>query len=175
MGRGNICVTGEYEGLFYIDNDYLHVYHRNCDDMSDFESECEFRYLGELGTEDMSSGEWSFSQMDSEEELNGILEHLASKMKQRFKRFRNADYWIDDKRVFLENELFCLCVADNEWSAAVILLQKDHWNRNVQHLHGRYYQTYLDAIQRILLEIVPEICTYAGPWTHGVIKREVAV
>ena len=25
MGRGNVCVTGSYEGLFYIDNDDLRV------------------------------------------------------------------------------------------------------------------------------------------------------
>ena len=29
MGRGNVCVTGSYEGLFYIDNDDLRVYRRN--------------------------------------------------------------------------------------------------------------------------------------------------
>lgn len=29
MGRGNVCVTGSYEGLFYIDNDDLRVYSRN--------------------------------------------------------------------------------------------------------------------------------------------------
>lgn len=26
MGRGNVCVTGPYEGLYYIDNDHVHVY-----------------------------------------------------------------------------------------------------------------------------------------------------
>ena len=26
MGRGNVCVFGEYEGLYYIDNDHIHVY-----------------------------------------------------------------------------------------------------------------------------------------------------
>lgn len=29
MGRCNVCVTGPYEGLFYIDNDDLRVYRRN--------------------------------------------------------------------------------------------------------------------------------------------------
>ena len=26
MGRGNVCVTGDYEGLYYIDNGHIHVY-----------------------------------------------------------------------------------------------------------------------------------------------------
>lgn len=29
MGRGNVCVTGSYEGLFYIDNDDLRVYRKD--------------------------------------------------------------------------------------------------------------------------------------------------
>lgn len=29
MGKGNVGVTGAYEGLFYIDNDDFHVYRRN--------------------------------------------------------------------------------------------------------------------------------------------------
>lgn len=28
MGRGNVCVFGGYEGLYYIDNDDLHEYYR---------------------------------------------------------------------------------------------------------------------------------------------------
>lgn len=29
MGRGNVCVTGSYEGLFYIDNDDLQVWRKD--------------------------------------------------------------------------------------------------------------------------------------------------
>ena len=28
MGRGNVRVTGLYEGLYYIDNDYYQVFRR---------------------------------------------------------------------------------------------------------------------------------------------------
>ena len=28
MGRGNVSVSGEFEGLYYIDNDDIHVYRR---------------------------------------------------------------------------------------------------------------------------------------------------
>lgn len=34
MGRGNVCVTGSCEGLYYIDNDDFHVY-RRADDLSE--------------------------------------------------------------------------------------------------------------------------------------------
>lgn len=29
MGRGNVSVSGRYEGLYYIDNDHFHVYRRD--------------------------------------------------------------------------------------------------------------------------------------------------
>ena len=29
MGRGNVCVAGPHEGLYYIDNDHFHVYRRD--------------------------------------------------------------------------------------------------------------------------------------------------
>ena len=34
MGRGNVHPDGPYEGVFYIDNDYLHVYCKkgSCDE-----------------------------------------------------------------------------------------------------------------------------------------------
>ena len=35
MGRGNVCVTGPYEGLYYIDNDYVSIYFR--EDGGEFE------------------------------------------------------------------------------------------------------------------------------------------
>ena len=35
MGRGNVCVTGKYEGLYYIDNDHFHVYRRDEPDSDD--------------------------------------------------------------------------------------------------------------------------------------------
>lgn len=28
MGRGNVCTTGPYEWVFYIDNDYTAVYRK---------------------------------------------------------------------------------------------------------------------------------------------------
>lgn len=31
MGKGNVCVSGPYEGLFYIDNDYTTVLRREDD------------------------------------------------------------------------------------------------------------------------------------------------
>lgn len=34
MGRGNVCTLGKYEGLYYIDNDHIHVY-RDSEDMTD--------------------------------------------------------------------------------------------------------------------------------------------
>ena len=44
MGRGNVSVSGPYEGLYYIDNDHIHAYRRD-DLLSD---EPETRLMGEL-------------------------------------------------------------------------------------------------------------------------------
>lgn len=44
MGRGNVCVNGPYEGLYYIDNDHIHVYRRD----DPFSDEPETRLMGEL-------------------------------------------------------------------------------------------------------------------------------
>ena len=53
MGRGNVCVTGPYEGLFYIDNDYTDVY--RCSDICT--EDMETRLLGNLDAQDLRSEE----------------------------------------------------------------------------------------------------------------------
>ena len=50
MGRGNVCVTGKYEGLYYIDNDDFHVYRR---DEPDSDEEFETRLLKNLSCQEI--------------------------------------------------------------------------------------------------------------------------
>ena len=53
MGKGNVCVSGPYEGLFYIDNDYTTVLRR--------EDDCEDTILQkDLSATELSGSDWLF-------------------------------------------------------------------------------------------------------------------
>jgi len=174
MGRSNVCVSGRYEGLYYIDNDHFHVYRRdepNSDD--DFQTQL----MGGLSYEDLTSGEWHFDEWETEDEKDDILECFIegfTRMFPSFRRAETAELWLEDSRVILESKLFHIAVEDNEWSLAVKLLQKeepwgDVWMENLQ---KRLYKKYMEGMKRCLLEVLPSIGTYTGPWTSGRITRE---
>lgn len=65
MGRGNVCVTGSCEGLYYIDNDDFHVYRRN--DPYCIE-EPETRLLRDVDYLELTSEEWHFDELGTSEE-----------------------------------------------------------------------------------------------------------
>ena len=140
MGRGNTCVFGDYEGLYYIDWD-------------NFSNEDDF---------------WR-------EEWENSLEQFISDFTQKFKSFSRCDEWIGgDNRAILENGLFYIAIADNEWSIAIKLIQKEqeyYDDGNLENLQANLYKTYLDGIRDCLFNQFEELGTYAGPWTSGRIRR----
>ena len=76
-----------------------------------------------------------------------------------------------EKSVFLINEHMCL--EDNQWSLAVELIQKEPpWGRSYEALQARHYRQYLLGIQTCLLNRLPSIGTYTGPWTSGILRKE---
>ena len=163
MGRGNVCVTGKYEGLYYIDRDYTDVYRRS-DEVSD--DEFETRLLGELSYDELTGGDW----------LYDVLECFTEGFTRMFPSFKRVekDKWHDRSiRIILESELFYVGVEDNEWSVAVKLLQKeDPYDNHLEGLQKRRYQQYLDGMKKVLLERLPSIGTYSGAWTSGRITRD---
>lgn len=166
MGKGNVCVSGPYEGLFYIDNDYTTVLRR--------EDDCEDTILQKnLSAKEVSSGDWLFDDEGSSNETEDVLECFMENFTRRYPSFERVkkDKWLGRNiRVILESELFYIGVEDNDWSMAVELLQKDDSNKaGLQKMH---YSAYLDGMKAALLERLPSIGTYAGPWTHGTIRRE---
>jgi hypothetical protein len=171
MGRGNVCTLGKYEGLFYIDNDHIHVY-RATDDYSD---DPETRLMGELGYDELTNGDWYYDEEGTMSEEDDIIECFIAEFTGRFSSFSRTDDWLDrTRRVILESKLFYICVEDNEWSLAVELVQKEEpygmvWMENLQ---GRLYQTYLEGIKRCLLTRLPSIGTRKTAWTSGQITRE---
>ena len=168
MGKGNVCVAGPYEGLFFIDNDYTNVYRR--------EDDCEVTSLAaDLSRNEMLGHEWILDDWGSAEELDDVLECFMDSFTHLYPSFVRAghDQWIErNVRVILESNLFYLGVEDNEWSTAVKLIQKeDPYSDSMRGLQKQHYQRYLNGMKKALLERLPSIGTYTGPWTSGRITR----
>ena len=178
MGRGNVCVTGSYEGLFYIDNDDLRVYSRNAPHAKEEETSLQ----RDLSCEDFSSGEWLLDEIGSSYEEEDVLECFCTELRKLCPSFQpaaNSNVWLgNERRVILENELFYICVEDNEWSLAVELVQKDGYSDCesawMAGLQKRRYRGYLDSMKKALLARLPSIGIRTGAWTSGTITREEA-
>lgn len=166
MGKGNVCVSGPYEGLFYIDNDYTTVLRR--------EDDCEDTILQkDLSAKDLSGNDWLFDDEGSANELEDVLECFVENFTHRYPSFARVkqDKWLGrNVRVILESSLFYIGIEDSDWAYAVELLQKD--NPCSEGFQRKHYKAYLDGMKAALLERLPSIGTYTGPWTHGTIRRE---
>lgn len=168
MGRGNVCTLGKYEGLYYIDNDHIHVY-RDSEDMGD---DPETRLMGDLDYEELTGCRWLYDAEGSMNEEDDILECFMDEFTRMFPSFKRVEQrqWLDrSRRAILESGLFYIAVEDNEWSLAVELIQKeepwgDVWMENLQ---KRLYEKYLEGVKKALLMRVPSIYPYGGAWTCG--------
>ena len=102
MGKGNTCVFGDCEGLFYIDWD-------------NFSNEYEDGHGNIIQDYDFQRDEWE----------NSLYEFISD-FTQKFKSFSKCNEWIGrDEKAVLENKLFYITIADNEWSMAVKLSKKN--------------------------------------------------
>ena len=165
MGRGNVCVWGKYEGLYYADRGYLDQYvSKEPNEDGEYESVLE----KELSYDDYDRYEYDerISQINYED----FIQEFTSLMENKFKSFTSTG---KDYGVIMENQLFKVEIEDNEWSYAVKLIQKEHWYDNsLEGLQKKHYKTYLKGIRDILLELFPEIGTYGGAWTPGRLTKE---
>lgn len=173
MGRGNVCVHGKYEGLFYIDNDDLHVYRRDDPEAE----EPETRLKRDLDYAELTGDDWLYDEWGSGEEEDDVLECFMDDFAKMFPAFTRSgsNEWIGNSvRVILESKLFYIGLEDNEWSVAVKLLQKEEpWGLNwMENLQGMLYQKYLEGMKTSLLKRLPSIGVYGGAWTSGRITRE---
>lgn len=171
MGRGNVCVRGKYEGLYYIDKEYIEVY---CKQDPENEDICLAKTQADLSSEELLSGDWLYDESASEDAKDQVLEGLMYALQDQFPSFERftPETWKDGRQLLLENRLFVVAVEDNEWSLAVELLQKEDDTVNLQGLQSRQYQRYLDGMRDALLEHLPSIRIYAGPCTSGTIMRK---
>lgn len=172
MGRGNVCVTGKYEGLYFVDNDHIHVY-RDLEDTTDY-PEC--KLMGDLGYDELASGKWLYDEEGTMNEQEDIEECFVDDFGRMFPSFERAkpNVWIGGSvRALMESKLFYIGIEDNEWSMAVKLIQKEsEYGNELVGLQSRHYQRYLDGMKRALLNRLPSIGIYTGPWTSGRITKE---
>lgn len=162
MGRGNVCVFGDYEGLYYVDRGYLD-YYVPIDGEAD-----EGLFMEEMEMDDFTNYEYDefISRSYYEDFINEFI-YLFTK---RFNSFAKTG---DDYGVILENELFQVEIEDNQWSYAVKLIQKeDVYDDHLVGLQKKHCENYLNSMKEILLKMFPSIGAYGGAWTHRTIKRE---
>ena len=165
MGKGNICVNGKFEGLYYVDKDYIDCYiSKETDENGEYfnKLQCEMEY-----PEDYQN--FDYDDILSNFYYNEFIQEFTSKMENKFKSFVSTG---NDFETIMENSLFEIEVEDNEWSYAVKLIQKESYYENLEGLQKKHYQNYLDGIKMILLDLFPSIGCYGGAWTHGTITRE---
>ena len=168
MGRGNVCTTGKYEGLYYIDNDDYYVY-TLANDLSD---SSELRLMRDLSYEELTGADWSYDELETESELDDIKECFIAEFIKLFPSFERVDktYISASRLAILENKLFYICMEDNEWSIAVELIQReDPYDDHLVGLQKRHYERYLDGIKKCLLRRLPSISYRCGAWTSGTI------
>ena len=167
MGRGNICPSGKYEGVVYVDYDNVLCYTKKDDS--------EQRLLKDISYEEMP--EFEFDDDASQLLLDEYRTNLVNEMMRRYPSFEEPNQtWLPNHRngkVILENKLFYIIVEDNEWAEAVELIQKEseYGDVDLSGLQKQHYRHYLDAIQDILLEQFGEVGIYTGPWTSGKITK----
>lgn len=180
MGRGNVSVSGPYEGVFFVDRDNTDWYVLDGKPV----------LQKDLDTEDFARAE--YDETASEESYVAMCNGIAESIDKRFRSFMRAGHTDVSKKgsgnrwnyrdcgcfrrasgvILTENELFLVAVEDNEWSYAILLLQKeDNCDDHLLGLQKRHYQKYLAAIKEVILDMYGEVGIYTGPWTSGVERR----
>lgn len=169
MGRGNCCVTGPYEGLYYIDNDYLNLYHPT----GDLYWETSDSRLGsDIDYSDLQN--WELDELATDWWTEEVWKTFTNDFRMLYPSFEACRERLDhgEKHAILENKLFYIALEDNEWSTAVELIQKEGpWPEDYSGLQKQHYQKYLDGIRNALFQQFEELGTYAGAWTSGRITK----
>lgn len=159
-----MITRGDFEGLYYVDNDYFIAYAKK----DDPENVKPRRHI--------PINEWD--ECEEDEEMSSVYyDHFITlfceDIRARFQSFKPKSKCVrkDGKFLILENELFYIGLEDNGWSIAVELLQKEHECYNLTGLQAALYQKYLNGIKDCLFNQFDELRVYSGPWTSGTIKK----
>jgi hypothetical protein len=82
MGRGNVCVFGDYEGLYYVDRGYIDCYVAK--DMNEY-GEYEEKMYCDLEVEDFCDYDYSYTL--SSLYYEDFIRDFTDMMKKKFKSF----------------------------------------------------------------------------------------
>lgn len=154
MGRGNYCPMGQLTDQWYIDFDRYNF------------------------TEEDDGGKYSWFD---EELLDEDLGNVMTEIEERFPSFCRCEknpttkygyYWYE--HVWLENKLFEIGTADNQWSQAIFIREKDNLEPEQYNLAGKHFEEYRNGIQDILLDYFETISLRAGAWCSSTLTRETA-
>lgn len=162
MGRGNIHTHGDYEGLYYIDYDYLDYYtSKEADEYGEFDNKL---------LVDMSADDFNDYEYDEDLTYWNTEDYINMFVKDMMKKFGSFVATGNTYGAIMENSLFEIKIEDNEWSYAIELIQKDDYM--LSGLQKNHYKQYLAGMEDVLLGLFPEIGCWTGNcWTHGIIKR----
>lgn len=98
-----------------------------------------------------------------------ILEDAFREIEERFPSFHKQDRWFRrDSHILLENDLFCVGIADNESTIAIFLSSKD--NGTTDGLVARHFRAYEKGILDILLSFFGEVYVPTSSWTSRKIQ-----
>ena len=175
MAGGNVCTHNEFEGLYYLDREFIDVYQKAV--RCEYGHPCEYDDEEPMSTARMlrDDSEWVFDYVGTQVMWDDMVDYMTGSLMRRFPSFYKVDIWRgrDSRHILLENKLFQIAVVDNEWSVAWCLLERpdaDDTGSNWP-LMKRHYQSYLDGIREALLDGYGEAIAYGGAWVSGEVYR----
>lgn len=164
MARNN-CTVDPGEGLFYINQKYLNIYHRKDDPTITLPE-------NEIQTE--KADEYEYDQQLSQNRFDEIKNQFLTAYQKRYKSMKSIDTWNTKKKrhIMLENDMFYVAFEDNDWSIAVELLYKQKVKS--PEYQARIAPSFKRSMRNILLTILPEIELRTGSWTSKTITKQIA-
>ena len=148
MGKGNFMARGTYATQWFVDYDNYRV---------------EDDYGGD--TDDLA--------------LEDDVEWIMNSIQEKFPSFKPVDrrdnsmygrYW--DCKIKLENKLFRIGIADNEWSYAVYIELNDEYD--YKNLAGTNYAKYIIFITQFFYNTGLEVYLRNGAWMSTPLRRSAA-
>lgn len=167
MGKGNVCVNGKYEILFYVDCDELDIYYHR-------EKTEECKLSKDIPYQEITN--WVYDDYLSDENYLEFCDMLTESISKKIKSLRTPTHEEEREerrgRLLLINQLFRVVIVDNEWSKAVELLQNEDNSYNIENLQKKHFQTYEKVLKQSLFEQFDTLGIYSGPWTSGIISKK---
>lgn len=158
--KSNVNVSVN-DGLYYIHYDDVNVY-QSKNDPSVLVSKKEIPQNKE--------DEYVLNLEKSQEQYNTWLQHFTTAMMRRFRSYKKIDTYLKtDRRLVLQNKMFCVIIENNDWSFAVELISLPNCPYKVLQRH--LFPTFLSGMREILFSLNDTIYVRNGSWSAKPITR----